>query len=277
MSKFERKIISFEEGWDIVQKAVKNILEGLPDPHFTSDDFVMLYTTIYNMCIQEPPPHDYSQQLYEKYKETFEDYINSTVLLSLREKKDELLLRELLVRWSNHKIMTRLLSGIFSYIDGHHTSRRELPSLEEAGYLSFYSLVYDEMNRQVIDAILNMIDRKRAGEPIDETLVKNALTFYSEIGESTRKSEPKHFAETMIKEKAPFYYDEASNWIASSTFMDNTPKVISDEKMHDSTAVSSKKINLGLGLPPPSSTFLELSSLDTLFLFCSVFLIDHAL
>jgi hypothetical protein len=31
------------------------------------------------MCIQEPPPHDYSQQLYEKYKETFEDYINSTV------------------------------------------------------------------------------------------------------------------------------------------------------------------------------------------------------
>jgi hypothetical protein len=71
------------------------------------------------------------------------------------------------------------------------------------------------------------IDRKRAGEPIDETLVKNALTFYSEIGESTRKSEPKHFAETMIKEKAPFYYDEASNWIASSTFMDNTPKVIS--------------------------------------------------
>jgi hypothetical protein len=90
--------------------------------------------------------------------------------------------------------MTRLLSGIFSYIDGHHTSRRELPSLEEAGYLSFYSLVsdeiplkcytpdfffpkfvllstfltlgftsfyfsqvYDEMNRQVIDAILNMV------------------------------------------------------------------------------------------------------------------------
>jgi hypothetical protein len=41
--------------------------------------------------------------------------------------------------------MTRLLSGIFSYIDGHHTSRRELPSLEEAGYLSFYSLVSDEI------------------------------------------------------------------------------------------------------------------------------------
>ena len=49
MSKFERKIISFEEGWDIVHKAVKNILEGLPDPHFTSDDFVMLYTYYFSI------------------------------------------------------------------------------------------------------------------------------------------------------------------------------------------------------------------------------------
>jgi hypothetical protein len=35
-------------------------------------------------------------------------------------------------------------------------------------------------------------------------LVDNALTFYSEIGESTRKNDPKNFAETMIKENATF-------------------------------------------------------------------------
>lgn len=34
--------------------------------------------TIYNMCTQKPP-HDYSQQLYDKYKESFDDYITSTV------------------------------------------------------------------------------------------------------------------------------------------------------------------------------------------------------
>jgi exoribonuclease II len=70
------------------------------------------------------------------------------------------------------------------------------------------------------------IDRKHAGEPIDQTLVNNALTFYSEVAESTRKNDPKHFAKTMIKEKASFYYDEASNFIESSTFMDKPPKVI---------------------------------------------------
>ena len=34
--------------------------------------------TIYNMCTQKPP-HDYSQQLYEKYREAFEEYITVTV------------------------------------------------------------------------------------------------------------------------------------------------------------------------------------------------------
>ena len=32
------------------------------------------------MCTQKPP-HDYSQQLYDKYRESFEEYITSIVSL----------------------------------------------------------------------------------------------------------------------------------------------------------------------------------------------------
>ncbi|WJX96134.1 hypothetical protein P8452_77377 [Trifolium repens] len=125
-----------------MHKGIHKLVQDLPNPHFTSPDhFPQLFTTIYVMCTQKPP-HNYSEQLYEKYKETFDEYIKSTV--------------------------------------------------------------YDEMHRQIMEAILTMINRKRAGEPIDETLVDNALTFYSEIGESTRKNDPKNFAETMIKENATF-------------------------------------------------------------------------
>ena len=38
--------------------------------------------TIYNMCTQKPP-HDYSQQLYEKYRESFEEYITTMVRVPL--------------------------------------------------------------------------------------------------------------------------------------------------------------------------------------------------
>ncbi|KAK2358237.1 cullin-1 [Trifolium repens] len=156
---------------------------------------------MYAMCYQKPP-HSYPHELYEKYKEIFEDYVKSIVLPSLRGKKDELLLRELLERWSNHKTMTRLLSNFFHLLDRHSTELGSSLLLKETGFLFFYSLVYNEMNRQVMDAILAIIDQKREGKPIDDKLFNSILTFYLELGESTRKDEPKHFAETIIKENA---------------------------------------------------------------------------
>ncbi|VAH02232.1 unnamed protein product [Triticum turgidum subsp. durum] len=81
MTTHERKTVDLEEGWAFMQKGItklKNILEGKPEPQFSSEDYMMLYTTIYNMCTQKPP-HDYSQQLYDKYRESFEEYISSMV------------------------------------------------------------------------------------------------------------------------------------------------------------------------------------------------------
>jgi len=106
---------------------------------------------------------------------------NQGFFFFFRGKKDELLLRELLKRWPNHKERTRQISKYFSYLDRYHVPRHQLPSLREICFISFYYLVYDELNKQVMDAILAMIDQKHAGEPIDETLVNKALTFYSII------------------------------------------------------------------------------------------------
>ncbi len=39
------------------------------------------------------------------------------MLPSLREHRDEVLLKELLKRWNNHKVMVRWLSRFFNYLD----------------------------------------------------------------------------------------------------------------------------------------------------------------
>lgn len=44
-------------------------------------------------------------------------HTNAQVLPSLREHRDEVLLRELYQRWNNHKIMVRWLSRFFNYLD----------------------------------------------------------------------------------------------------------------------------------------------------------------
>ncbi|TMW95022.1 hypothetical protein EJD97_009477 [Solanum chilense] len=139
----QHSTIDLEHGWVFMQRGItklKNILEGLPE-------------RIYNMCTQKPP-HDYSQQLYDKYREAFEEYITTTVLPSLRKKHDEFMLRELVKRRSNHKVMVRFLSRIFHYLDRYFISRRSLPRLNEVGLTCFH----------------DQIDQEREGEQIDRAL-----------------------------------------------------------------------------------------------------------
>ncbi|KAK4376319.1 hypothetical protein RND71_006996 [Anisodus tanguticus] len=208
----QMKTIELEEGWEFMQKGItklKKILEGSPDS-FSSEEYMMLYTvlnlknsTIYNMCTQKPP-HDYSQHLYEKYKEAFEEYINSTVLSSLREKHDEFMLRELVKRWANHKLMVRWLSRFFHYLDRYFIARRSLPALNEVGLTCFRDL----------------IDQEREGEQIDRALLKNVLGIFVEIGMGEMEYYENDFEDAMLKDTAAYYSRKASNWIVEDSCPD---------------------------------------------------------
>ncbi|KAL9260269.1 Cullin-1-like protein [Drosera capensis] len=263
MTTSERKTIELEQGWEFMQKGItklKNILEGLPEPQFSSEDYMMLYTTIYNMCTQKPP-HDYSQQLYDKYRESFEEYITSTdlrtqvvigegceaqglyhlnappialsavssidwhrrlghVLPSLKEKHDEFMLRELVKRWQNHKVMVRWLSRFFHYLDRYFIARRSLPPLNEVGLACFRSLVYTELNVKVRDAVISLIDQEREGEQIDRALLKNVLDIFVEIGMGQMEYYENDFEADMLKDTAAYYSRKASNWILEDSCPD---------------------------------------------------------
>jgi len=59
------------------------------------------------------------------------------VLPSLREHRDEVLLRELYQRWCNHKLMVRWLSRFFNYLDRYYVLRHSLHPLKDVGLLCF--------------------------------------------------------------------------------------------------------------------------------------------
>ncbi|AQK95121.1 Cullin-1 [Zea mays] len=218
----ERRTIDLEEGWAFMQKGItklKNILEGKPEPQFSSEDYMMLYTTIYNMCTQKPP-HDYSQQLYDKYRESFEEYITSMVLPSLREKHDEFMLRELVQRWSNHKVMVRWLSRFFHYLDRYFISRRSLTPLKEVGLTCFRELIYQEIKGQVKDAVIALIDKEREGEQIDRGLLKNVLDIFVEIGLGQMECYENDFEDFLLKDTTEYYSVKAQSWILEDSCPD---------------------------------------------------------
>lgn len=215
----ERKIIELDQGWEYMEKGItklKRILEGLPEPPFTSEEYMMLYTTIYNMCTQKPP-HDYSQQLYDKYREAFEEYITSTVLPSLKEKHDEFMLRELVRRWLNHKVLVRWLSRFFHYLDRYFIARRSLPALNEVGLACFRDLVYQEVKANARDAVITLIDKEREGEQIDRALLKNVIDIFVEIGMGQMELYEQDFEAQMLEDSGAYYRRKASTWISKDS------------------------------------------------------------
>ncbi|GFH16575.1 CULLIN_2 domain-containing protein, partial [Haematococcus lacustris] len=78
----DKRPLELREGWEIMQLGINKlirILEGEPEESFNAEEYMNLYTTIYNMCTQKPP-HDYSEQLYVKYKEAFHLYTVEKIL-----------------------------------------------------------------------------------------------------------------------------------------------------------------------------------------------------
>ncbi|KAG0574381.1 hypothetical protein KC19_VG259000 [Ceratodon purpureus] len=218
----ERKVIELEQGWNFMQKGItklKNLLEGVPEQHFSSEEYMLLYTTIYNMCTQKPP-QDYSQQLYDRYRESFEEYINSKVLPALREKHEEFMLKELVKRWDNHKIMVRWLSRFFNYLDRYFIARRSLPALSEVGLMCFRDLVYAEMKVNVKDAVIALVDREREGEQIDRALLKNVLGIFVEIGMGNMDAYETDFETFLLGDTAAYYRRKSSAWIQEDSCPD---------------------------------------------------------
>ncbi|KAL7080942.1 hypothetical protein ACP275_14G009800 [Erythranthe tilingii] len=214
-----RNIIQFDEGWNFVQKAItklKNIIEGLPEPQFTTEEKMMIYATIYNMCTQKPP-YDHTARLHEKYQESYVEYIFTTVLPPLNEKNGELMLRELVIRWSNHKIMVDCLSKFFHYLDRYYVVRLYISPCKEVGLLTFRDLVYDRIKGKVRDAVISLINREREGEQIDRVLLKNVLDFFVEIGMGKMDYYENDFEEAMINDAAAYYSRKASIWVLDSS------------------------------------------------------------
>ncbi|KAK9809634.1 hypothetical protein WJX73_009175 [Symbiochloris irregularis] len=218
----ERKPIELEAGWNYMESGIRKLirlLEKEPEEQFKPDLYMMLYTTIYNMCTQKPP-HDYSEQLYVRYREAFAKYIDERVLKALEAHSDEYLLKELYQRWSNHKVMVRWLSRFFNYLDRYHITRHGLPSLADVGLIQFKDRVYQRQKSNACAAILKAIEREREGDQVDRALLKNVLDIFIEVGMNTMEAYEQDFEAALLTETGEYYRRKAAAWIEEDSCPD---------------------------------------------------------
>ncbi|KAI3958553.1 hypothetical protein MKW92_032574 [Papaver armeniacum] len=247
----KRKVLELEEGWKIIQKGITRtigVIEGFPEsPPIDAETYMNTYTTVYNMCTHRPP-HDYGQQLYERYEGVCNSYLKSIVLPSIQEKHDDddvSMLQEVVKRWANHKVLVNWLLRYFSALDRHYINPpfrgSKLQPLKAVGFNCFRKIVGEEMKVRVKDAVIRLINGEREGEEIDQTLIKNVLQIFVELGNTQNKvddsppttSQPitplprdstsppctsltyyvNDFETAFLSDTTDYYTKKASNWI----------------------------------------------------------------
>ncbi|XP_050216126.1 cullin-1-like isoform X2 [Mercurialis annua] len=234
------RLKEFEAGLKVIQEAVDQvnaIAEGTSSSSLSSADYMRYYTVVFDLSASHPLG-DFTKELYDKYKQIFEDHITLKVLPCLREKNDQELLQELVRKWGNYKIITRWLSKFFWFLGRYYIPTRKLPSLQETSFIAFHNLVYGEVNSQIRNAAISMINMGREGEEIDEVLLKNILAIYIEMGIDSNKYYEQDFEEAMLKDSAAFYSRKSSNWKQNKSH-DDYLIMVEDCIKHETETVSS--------------------------------------
>jgi cullin 1 len=130
------------------------------------------------------------------------------------------MLKELVKRWDNHKLMVRWLSRFFQYLDRYYIQRHNLAQLKDVGMLCFRDLIYIELKKTVKDAVLQLVDKERDGEQVDRALVKNILGIFVEMGMGGMEAYEADFEAHLLTNTAAFYSRKASVWIEEDSCPD---------------------------------------------------------
>jgi cullin 1 len=217
------KIIALEDGWnnEIKAKAI-DVLEGMLNTGLEKDkprlfdpkEYVQTYTTCYNMCTQRSP-YNWSEQLYQRHGETICDYLSKTVLPALKIKRENFLLTELTVRWANHKVMNKWMRLFFMYLDRYYVKHHSLPTLDVAGLKHFKTLVYNEVKKDVVNAMIALIDAERDQALIDRALVKNTVELLEAMGMGSLDAYVTDFEDQLLASTKEYYARKSQEWVES--------------------------------------------------------------
>eukprot|EP00927_Polykrikos_kofoidii_P041123 TRINITY_DN3503_c0_g2_i1.p1 TRINITY_DN3503_c0_g2~~TRINITY_DN3503_c0_g2_i1.p1 ORF type:complete len:760 (+),score=180.57 TRINITY_DN3503_c0_g2_i1:98-2377(+) len=276
-------IVPLEDGWEKIKtEGIQVLEEFLDNGHirasvpqnadmkkprnvFSKANYAELYTTVYNMCTQRAP-NNWSEQLYRRYGEAMSDYVQRQVLPGFADKTDIQLMKELLHRWSNHKIYVKWMDRFFTYLDRYYVKLQSVEPLHNRGFSIFHQLVFEACKKDTRNALLRVINLERQGEHIDRDLVQGVIDMFIDLGQGNATVYTTEFEEAFLPASSDYYVRQASGWLSEDSFPEYLRKAeaaLQDEEqrvnnyLHRMTQPKLKHVVIQAALAQPQAQLLE--------------------
>ena len=151
--------IELEEGWSKIQPNIDRLVRFLwvnppgGTPKINNQEYLSTFTQVYTMCTQKPP-YNYSEQLYERSKQTVEQVFNDNVIPNLDiDPESGITSESIKTQWSLFCIFVKWMNSFFSYLDRFHTKRQGLPSFKDMGHAVFRDYLRKSLSEDVISEL----------------------------------------------------------------------------------------------------------------------------
>jgi len=165
------------------------------------------------MCTQRSP-YNWSEQLYARHADTVTIYLSNKVLPVLKERHGEFLLRELVLRDSNHSVMNKWLWKFFCYLDRYYVKYHALPLLNQAGLKLFKNIIFDELKKDVANALLDLINQERDDSVVDRGLMKDVVKIFENMGMGTLDVYVDDLEALLLSSTKDYYGRKGEIWMA---------------------------------------------------------------
>jgi cullin 1 len=179
---------------------------------FENDVYIEIYTICFNICTQKSP-YDFSNNLYNKYKDTISDYLKINITNILKECHDEILLKEFIHRFENQLIMVKWLKNFMMYLERYYIKYYSLDSLDDIAHKLFKTIIFDKFKHKITTILINNINTYREEKSIDENLIIETLSIYEYMDLSKLDIYKYDFMHYFLNKSREFYCSLSSKWI----------------------------------------------------------------
>ncbi|CAJ0597989.1 unnamed protein product [Cylicocyclus nassatus] len=195
-------------------------------------------------------------EMYAKLTAFIESYVRDR-LEGARDLLGEDLLRYYTTQWSEFRFSSKVVDGIFSYLN-RHWIKRELDEGNGNIYMIYTlalviwkRILFMESKERVTDAVLDLIRRERNGETIPRKLIRDVTDCYVELGieedetpDQVRSAQPNpnaklrvymdHFEAKFLRETENYYANEAQAFLENNPLTEYMKKV--ERRLEDERA-----------------------------------------
>ncbi|CCE81377.1 Piso0_001277 [Millerozyma farinosa CBS 7064] len=234
--------------WSFIQPGLEYILGAEGDQGVTPKMYMNCYTAVYNYCVNKSRHgssnapinattgnNSYSlagAEIYSKLDEYLVKFVNN-----LKKDPDELFLEFYVKRWTRFTIGAGYMNNVFDYMNRYWVQkersdgRRDVFDVNTLALLKWKAHMFNNNADQLIDEVLEQIERQRNNEIVDTYYISTAIKSLVYLGIDIQDLKKpnlvvyiKHFEHKFLEKTAEYYGRESARFLSQHNVVDYMKK-----------------------------------------------------